>query len=152
MACEPGDPDCLHDHVFPHLRDPRRSDDGDSYRALAACHLDREHSLSVSVGKWKPVVWRCHAGCSQEDTRAALIRRGAPARCLWRSAEDQADFETLVNSLIFGKDSHPHKVLRLAAVIRGFGETLPTGAELRALAEGCGVSLREAYRLRGLDP
>jgi hypothetical protein len=152
MPCEPGDASCLHDHVYPHLRDPRRSDDGLSYRALATCHLDREHSLSVSVGKWKPVVWICHAGCSQKDTRDALVRDRISGRCLWRSAEDEADFEAAVSALVFGKESHPHKVLRLAAMIRGFGEALPAGADLRALAEGCGGSLREAYRLRGLDP
>jgi hypothetical protein len=151
MGCDAGR-DCIHDHVFPRLRDPRRSATGDSYRALAPCHLDREHSLSVSLGNSGRVIWHCFAGCDQETTRAALIHDRVPGSCLRRAADDATDFEALVDAIIFGKDSHPHKVLRLAAKLRGFGDALPAGAELRALADDCGVSLREAYRLRGFTP
>ena len=146
-GCDAG-PSCLHDHVRPWLRDPRPGASG-GYRALAPCHDDQEHSLSVSTGGSGRVIWHCFAGCSSERTRAALIKSHVPARCLRRPAGDAADFEAIMSQIVFGKDSHAHKVLRLAAYMRGFGFDLPGGAELRALAEECGVSLREAYKARG---
>lgn len=147
MACDAGRA-CIHDHVRPWLRAPKpKADDG--YRALAPCHEDRAHSLSVSIGGSGRVIWHCFAGCDGEQARAALIRAGVPAGCLRRAADDAAGFEDVMNWLVFGADSHAHKVLRLAAYLRGFGYDLPGGAELRALAEDCGVSLREAYKARG---
>lgn len=149
---------CIHDHVKPWLKDPKRSNDGRSYRALAPCHSDRTRSLSVSIGFGGRVVWDCFActkrlgkEAAQTETRNALIRAGVPAECLRRPADDAAKFESVVNDLIFGADSHAHKVLRLAAYLRGYGFDLPGGAELRTLAEDCGVSLREAYKARGFD-
>lgn len=148
MGC-PAGAACLHDHIYPRLRDPRRGGDGRSYRALAPCHDDRSHSLSVSVGANGRVLWHCFACRDAELTRAALIRSGVSPRCLPRVTADAADFEASVSALVFGKGSHPHTVLRVAAMLRGFGDDLPAGEQLRQLAEDCGVSLREAYRARG---
>lgn len=148
-GCDAG-PDCIHDHVRPRLRDPRPAASG-GYRALAPCHDDHTHSLSVSTGGTGRVIWHCFAGCDSERTRAALIKAGISSRCLVRPAVDAISFEDVVRDLVFGKDSHAHKVLRLAALMRGHGLDLPAGAELRALAGDCGVSLAEAYKARGLD-
>jgi hypothetical protein len=155
MGCDAGRA-CIHDHVRPWLNAPKISDAGDSYRALAPCHADRTHSLSVSIGATGRAVWCCHAcqkrlgkEAAQAETRNALIRSGVPAGCLRRPADDAARFEEVMNWLTFGKDSSPHKVLRLAAYLRGYGYDLPGGEELRSLAEDCGVSLAEAYRARG---
>jgi hypothetical protein len=141
---------CIHDDVRPWLRDPRPSASG-GYRALAPCHDDTTHSLSVSIGGTGRVIWHCFAGCDSERTRNALIKAGVSPRCLVRPAGDAADFEAIVSQLVFGKDSHAHKVLRLAAYLRGFGLDLPGGADLRALADDCGVSVAEAYKARGLN-
>jgi len=149
MGCDAGRA-CIHDHVRPYLRDPRPSASG-GYRALAPCHDDQTHSLSVSPGGTGRVIWHCFAGCSSERTREALIKVGVSPRCLPRPAPDAADFEAIVSDLVFGKDSHAHKVLRMAARLRGYGSDLPGGAELRALAGDCGVSLAEAYKAKGLD-
>lgn len=157
MACDAGR-GCIHDHVFPCLKAPKLSKRGDSYRALAPCHSDRSHSLSVSIGGSGRVIWDCFA-CTkrlgkddaQEVTRDALIKAGVPGTCLLRAADNAAKFEAAVNDYIFGADSHAHKVLRLAAYLRGYRFDLPGGAELRTLAEDCGVSLREAYKARALD-
>lgn len=146
-GCDAG-PHCIHDHVRPRLRDPRPAASG-GYRALAPCHDDQTHSLSISTGGSGRVIWHCFAGCDSERTRAALIKAGVSPRCLPRPASDAASFEDVVSEILFGKDSHAHKVLRLAAYLRGYGSELPGGAELRALAEDCGVSLREAYKARG---
>lgn len=157
MGCDAGAA-CIHDHVKPFLKDPRRSDDGRSYRALAPCHSDRSHSLSVSIGGTGRVIWNCFActkrlgkEAAQTETRDALIKAGVPAACLRRASDDAAGFESTVDDLIFGADSHAHKVLRIAVYLRGYGFDLPGGAELRTLAEDCGVSLREAYKARGCN-
>lgn len=147
MQC--GTPECVHDHVRPRLRQPRPNAAGNGYRAVATCHDDHERSLSVSLGGSGRVIWHCFAGCDSEKVHASLIRLGVPSRCLHRPAEDQAAFEEAVAALAFGKDSHAHVRLRLAAMLRGFGDELPRGAELAQLAEDCGVSLREAYKARG---
>lgn len=156
MGCDAGRA-CIHDHVKPFLKVPKLSNGGDSYRALAPCHSDRTHSLSVSIGGSARVIWDCFActktlgkEAAQEVTRNALIKAGVPAACLRRAADGAAKFEAAVNDFIFGADSHAHKVLRLAAYLRGYGCDLPGGAELRLLAEDCGVSLAEAYKARGL--
>jgi hypothetical protein len=159
MRCDAADGlECLNDHIRPFLHEPRPNTGRTSYRAVAPCHPDTDPSLSVT---WLEVdqrlLWNCFA-CSkvygtkkaQTRTRTALIRSGVSPRCLPQSAEDAADFQAAVLDIVFGKDSHPHAVLKIAALLRGFGGELPVGAELRALAEDCGVSLREAYRARGL--
>lgn len=144
----PAGPECIHDHVRPWLRDPRPAANG-GYRALAPCHDDQTHSLSVSTGGSGRVIWHCFAGCTSERTRAALIKAHAPAGCLRRPAADAADFEAVVAEIVFGKESHPHKVLKLAAILRGYGDDLPAGAELRDLTGECRVSLAEAYKAKG---
>ena len=78
----------------------------------------------------------------------ALAPEMVPA-CPPAPADDAAASEDVICGLVFGDDSHAHKVLRLAAYLRGYGHELPGGAELRGLAEDCGVSLREAYKARG---
>ena len=147
MGCDAGAA-CIHDHVRPWLK-ASKPKAGGGYRALAPCHDDRAHSLSVSVGGTGRVIWHCFAGCDSESTRAALIKAGVPARCLRRPADDAADFEDVMNWLVFGKDGQAAKVIKLAAYLRGYGYDLPGGGELRTLAEDCGVSLAEAYRARG---
>jgi hypothetical protein len=157
MACDAEDA-CLDLHVFPHLRNPKRSDKGATYYALGPCHNDTERSLSVT---WtgSRIIWNCFA-CSkrlgkdraQIRTRAALIRAGVPSRCLPRPACDVEAFEDALNRIVFGVESHAHKVLLAAAYLRGFSGELPRGAELRSLAEDCGISLAEAYKVRGLHP
>lgn len=146
MGCSAGDA-CVHDHVYPHLRQPRRTANG--YRALAPCHRDLTHSFTVSRGDSGRVIWHCFARCTSEQSRSALIRAGVPSGCLIRSAEDTASADDVIEGLVFGKLSHAHLRLRLAAHLRGYGDDLPGGAELAMLAESCGVSLREAYKARG---
>src|ERR1039458_8965068 len=147
MGCDAGRA-CIHDHVFPRLDAPKPKADG-GYKALAPCHDDRTHSLSVSIGGTGRVIWHCFAGCDSETTRKALIKAGVPGECLRRPSDDAARFEEIVNWLVFGDSAHADKVIRLAAYVRGYGDDLPGGAELRTLAEDCGVSLAEAYRARG---
>lgn len=157
MGCDSGR-GCIHDHVLPWLKSPKLSARGDGYRALAPCHPDTARSLSVGTGTAGRVIWDCFActkrigkEAAQEETRSALIRAGVPASCLRRPADGAAKFEATVGDIVFSPASHAHKVLRLAAYLRGFGRELPGGAELRALAEDCGVSLAEAYKARGAD-
>lgn len=158
MRCDAEDGlECLHDHVVPFLKAARPNPRRTSYRAVAPCHDDTDPSLSVTwLEVEQRIVWNCFSCTTvfgkdraQIRTRSALIRSGISPRCLPRVAADAADFEATVSALIFSKGTHPHTVLRIAAMLRGFGTDLPAGAELRALAEDCGVSLREAYRARG---
>ena len=151
MACDAREGiDCLRDHVWPYLDDPKPNAAGDGYRALAPCHHDTERSLSISVGGSGRVIWHCFAGCTSEQTRDALIRRRIHGWCLQRPAGDVAAADAAVEALVFGKLSHAHARLFLAARLRGYGDDLPRGAELATLAEDCGVSLREAYKARGV--
>jgi hypothetical protein len=157
---QPHDPECIHDHVFPHLDDPRRTEDG-GYRALAPCHPDTERSLSISVGANGRVVWCCHA-CRRrlgtklmlKRTRHALIDAGVPDLCLLRPADEARDLEAEISAIIFGKGSRTWGWLEIAAKLRGYGG-LPHGDELVALASDCGVSRRAAFdalRESGDDP
>ena len=146
MGCDAGDA-CVHDHVLPYLRQPKPGSDGQGYRALAPCHRDTEHSLSVSAGDSGRVIWHCFAGCGSEQVREALIGAGVPSRCLTRPAPDLRDREDAIRAIVHGKDSHAHARLKLAAILAGY-DGLPKGDALEALAESCGVSMREAYRAR----
>ena len=138
---------CLHDHVFPHLKDPRPSPSADSYRALAPCHDDGRRSLSVSVGDNGRVVWYCHAGCASDKTRNALIVAGVRPECLPRPVPDRRNLEDAIREIALGADSHAHARLRIAGLLAGY-DRLPRGDALEALAESCGVSMREAYKAR----
>ena len=146
------DENCVHDHVRPHLREPKPTAGG-GYRALAPCHEDATHSLSVSVDHGR-VLWHCHACANrigsekaQRLTRAAMIRDGVPAQCLPRPADEARDLEAEIRGIVFGTDSHAHARLRIAALLEGH-DGLPRGDELVALAESCGGSRREAFKAR----
>ena len=144
MTCGP---ECIHDHVRPWLRKPKPAADGNGYRALCPAHDDTEHSLSVSIGGKRSVIWHCFAGCTDAEVRHALIRDGVKARCLPRTKADAADMEERVYALLVSDLSHSHKVLRIMAVLSSGGE-LPRGSELERMASLCGVSRAEAYRSR----
>jgi putative DNA primase/helicase len=60
--------------VLERLEKVRRS--GDGFEALCPAHDDRKRSLSLARGERVPVVLTCHAGCSFEKIRDALIGRG----------------------------------------------------------------------------
>lgn len=50
------------------------------YMAHCPGHDDNRKSLSVSRGDDKPVVWYCHAGCSQADVMDILLGKRAPVQ------------------------------------------------------------------------
>lgn len=157
MGCDSGR-GCIHDHVRPWLKSPVLDNTGTSYRAFAPCHTDTSRSLSVSIGNTGRVIFMCFActkrlgkEAAQEETRNALIKAGVPASCLRRPSDGAAKFEATIADIVFSDASHPQKVLRLAAYLRGYGLDLPGGADLKVLVEDCGVSLTEAYRIKGAD-
>lgn len=151
MRCE--DANCVHDHVFPRLTDPKPTESG-GYRALAPCHEDTQHSLSISIGQNGRPIWNCFA-CRHRigkdlmlaRTRSALIEAGVPARCLPVPAGQAREFEAEVRGVIFGGGSRAHGWLLIAAKLEGYDE-LPHGDELAELAARCGVSRREAFKAR----
>lgn len=155
MRCGADDPDaCLHDHIWPRLRDPRPAGTPSSFRAIAPCHDDRTHSLSVSVLDGRRISWNCFA-CkerlgnekAQKATRNALIQAKVPAICLPQTAPDaHADLEA-IRAVIFGKDSHAYKVLKVAALLSGY-EGLPEGDALEEVADDCRVGHSSAYEAR----
>lgn len=141
--------ECLHDHVRPYLRQAKPADNGQSLRALAPCHDDREPSLTVSIGQVRPVIWRCFAKCSQEQTRRALIEAGVDPRCLVRAGEDERDFELAILDLFTEDLSHAMFRVRVRALAESYPRAeLPSGATLAALTGRSGVSLSQAYRRR----
>ena len=144
--------ECLHDHIRPHLRKAKPSDDGRTLRALAPCHDDREPSLTVSIGDARPVIWRCFAKCTAEETRRALIEHGVDPRCLQRAVIDDRRFEDAVLELFAEDLSHAAFRVRVRALVESYppGE-LPGGSPFAALAARAGVSLAQAYRGRGLN-
>jgi hypothetical protein len=158
MRCGADGPaECLHDHIRPHLREPRRVSPV-SYKALAPCHDDTEPSLSVSVIDDRRISWNCFACAAvlgrekaQNLTRNMLIRDGVPMRCLPQTAPDASDQLEEIRSIIFGGGPRTSGWLRIAALLDGY-DRLPRGDELEALAGSCGVSMREAYRARSSTP
>lgn len=144
--------DCVYDHVRPYLREPQEKRSGDGFRALATCHPDTKHSLSVGV-VGNRVSWHCFAGCSSDRARNALILLGVPAACLIRPAADVSADQDAIRAIVGSKATHAHRVLLIAAVLEGYTE-LPAGYALEELAQSCGVSVREAYKARrtGLRP
>ena len=50
---------------------------GGSYMARCPAHEDRTPSLHITVKESGVVLWKCHAGCAQEDVTDALRRAGA---------------------------------------------------------------------------
>lgn len=73
--------DALRSLVLPRLERVRPAGGG---AFVAACPVaghgkgggDRNPSLSIAPGDTQPVVFRCQAGCDQDDVKAALIGRG----------------------------------------------------------------------------
>jgi hypothetical protein len=150
MPCDAGRA-CVHDHIKAHLRQPKPSADGNGYRALAPCHDDSTHSLSVSAGRDGAPVWNCFA-CSkrlgrdaaQTRTRSALIRDGVSPRCLPMTREQVDSMIDEFRIVLHSDLSQVEKVYRLAALVE-CGE-MPRGGELDRLADWCGVSRRAAYK------
>jgi putative DNA primase/helicase len=65
------------DKVLALLEGVRRSgDSGTQWSACCPVHGDQKQSLSVGIGKTRPVLIHCHAGCRHEDIKAELERRG----------------------------------------------------------------------------
>lgn len=62
--------DVLRELVLPKLEGVRQS--GGSFSARCPAHDDRNPSLSISVGKDHPVVFKCQAQCETEDILAAI--------------------------------------------------------------------------------
>lgn len=158
MRCDAGAA-CIHDHVWPRLKDPKPAAKGNGYRALAPCHPDTTHSLSVSYVMGR-IVWNCFActerlgkDIAQVLTRNMLIRAKVPAQCLPQNRVDAEDQLNTIRQILGDKDTGNRRILRIAMLLGGYDE-VPSGAELRALAEDCCVSLRTAYELReaGLHP
>lgn len=157
MRCADGN--CVHDHVRPWLREPKPAANG-GYRALAPCHDDTAHSLSISIGANGRPLWTCHACASrigkelaQVRTRQKLIEDGVPERCLPLPAEAGRDMLAEVREIVFGGGSRTHGWLRIAAMLDGYDD-LPAGHALEDLAGRCGVGMREAYKARaaGVQP
>lgn len=63
---------------------------GGSYVALCPAHPDRTPSLSIAEGE-SGLVWRCHAGCSQEAVQKALGLTGKRER--WNEKDATAVYE-----------------------------------------------------------
>jgi hypothetical protein len=153
MACDAGDA-CIHDHVFPHLKDPRPAGKPHSYRALAPCHADISHSLSVSWIDGR-IWWNCFA-CkeklgndkAQVATRNALIRAHVPARCLLQPKDDLAAQVEAIREIVEHDGKPAQRIFRIAAILGGWGDHLPGGDDLEALADSCHVSHRTGYDTR----
>lgn len=56
--------------------DPKAKRTGNGYDCKCPAHDDRTASLSLSLGTNGKLVWRCHAGCSQEAVQAEFKARG----------------------------------------------------------------------------
>jgi hypothetical protein len=159
VGCDARDPEhCLHDHVRPWLKEAKPNDRGDTYSALAPCHDDTTRSLSVSVGDRRAIIWNCFAcrerlgnDMAQIRTRSALIRAGVPARCLPMTRTQSEGIVDQVRDIIHGDGGLPDRMFRLAVLLECGGE-MPSGGELKDVAEWAGVSGRAAYRSRQSPP
>lgn len=157
MGCDVKDA-CLDLHVFPRLEDPRKAGRPLSYRALAPCHPDISHSLSVSWDDGR-IVWNCFA-CkerlgnekAQIATRNALIKAHVPSRCLPQSKADAEAQLEAVREIIGTKGKPAQRLFRIAALLGGWGGELPAGDDLEALADSCHVSHATAYDTRRATP
>lgn len=125
---------------------------GTSVRALCPVHDDREHSLGVSVGEKRRVVWQCFAGCTRTRVRAALVELGVPSGCLPLVTREKEDILDLIRQIVTA-DTPDHGAVRLrvVAALEGFTD-LPRGAELDRLAERAGVNRATAYRAKKAPP
>lgn len=156
----------LTDEIRPWLADPQviHDDQGQllGYRAYAPCHLDTSRSLTVSIGRDKPVIWNCFA-CNarlaatygerlgndeaQRITRNALIERGISVTALVWSAGEATSFAEKCERLLKDGVSGPWFKLWVAAYLESYDE-LPGGSALDRLAAKAGCSRAEAYKAR----
>jgi hypothetical protein len=60
--------------IAEHLGGAKRS--GDGWMCRCPAHDDTTASLAIAPGDKVPIVYKCHAGCSQEAVRDALVRQG----------------------------------------------------------------------------
>ena len=151
MTCDDDPRFCLGDHIRPHL-EGWSSSGPRSHEYQACCpvrtHADRHPSLSVGIGDRRRIVWCCHAGCSEADVRAALVRAGVPDGCLPRVRAQRTEDE-LVTALTVILEQQPPGPLRdlLIATLLWHRGKLPRGRELVALGKRAGLSRRTTYRV-----
>jgi hypothetical protein len=140
--------ECLHHHVYGHLRDPKPNGH-DSARALCPAHDDTERSLGVSVGEAQRIVYHCFAGCDELAVREGLIRDGTDPGCLPVSRARRDGLADQIKGL-YAKDLHHAELrLRVWSLVQGFGGELPAKGRYpggrRAFAEDAGVGRTEMY-------
>jgi hypothetical protein len=163
MPCDAADGRmCLADDIWARADRPvwvsRDADSKATEHLSISCYCPAsEHdgrALQISAGKYKRIIWNCHAGCSELDVRHGLItKRRISSRCLPLSAEVSAD---LIEKLIAVGENpelrHADKVLHMMELLTSSKGRLPRGAELDRLAARCGVSRSEAYKALGGNP
>ena len=152
--------ECLYDHIRPHLTqaqavEPDSADFTHGYDAICPAHDDGRRSLRVAVG-YSRVYLKCYAGCDELAIRAGLIKGGVPQHCLPITQQRKGDLLDQLAGVTQDPDmEHGHKVLRVAAMLRG-RTSLPRGNELVQLAAEVGVSRPSAFRYKraegGLQP
>jgi hypothetical protein len=152
MACDAPPRECLAWHILPRLISGRMNDAGTSVRALCPAHDDREHSLGVSVGEQRRVVWQCFAGCTRTRVRAELVGLGVPSGCLPLVAREKEDILDVIRQVVTG-DTPDHGAVRLRvlAALDGYAD-LPRGGELDRLAATARVNRATAYRAKKSPP
>jgi hypothetical protein len=125
---------------------------GTSVRTLCPVHDDREHSLGISVGEQRRVVWQCFAGCARTRVRAVLVELGVPSGCLPMVTREKEDILDLIRQVVTA-DTPDHGAVRLRvlAALEGYAD-LPRGGELDRLAEGAHVNRATAYRAKKAGP
>ena len=57
------------------LKKPKKNVDG-SWIACCPAHNDKTPSLSISDADNDKILWKCHAGCTQDEVQAALTDLG----------------------------------------------------------------------------
>ena len=148
MGCDFPARQCLEWHIRPHLDSPKRTEDGNGYRALCPAHDDRDHSLGISTGNRQPVIWQCFAGCTRTRIRAVWIERGVPPGCLPLVTREREDLlEALRAILAADTADHAQVRLRALAMLEGYAD-LPRGGELERLAGLARIHAVTAYRAR----
>jgi putative DNA primase/helicase len=106
--------------------------DGNSLNGRCRCpaHDDNKPSLDVSEGN-KGAVWYCHAGCSQEAVRAALVKlRIWPERVERKPAgSDPDEFERFRKAMTILRAAAQAKKARPVEYLKGRGiEFIPKNA------------------------
>jgi hypothetical protein len=150
-ACDRNIPaaECLYDHIRPHLTgakriEPDSADFSVAFDAICPAHDDDHGSMRVSVGRTR-ITLKCYAGCDELAIRDGLIRFGVTPRCLPLTQQRKADLVEQLLGVVTDPDlEHGHKVLLVAAFLRGMGG-LPRGGELADLAASVGLSRSRAF-------